>query len=243
MVSIILPTLDEADNIVPLIQAILVVVPQVHEIIIVDDESPDGTARIVAEFAKDEPRVKIESVPQYGLTRSLWHGIEKSTGRIIVWMDCDFSMPPELIPRLLQEIEKGADIAVGSRFIKGGSFKKDTEGTQDTWLAVLLSRVMNYSIRFLLNPRFRDYTSGFAAVRRPVFDSIYFKGDYGEYFIDFIYRALRAGYKVVEIPYTCLPRKQGYSKTGTDFWQFFSRGRKYVALAVRLCWLTFRGRL
>lgn len=245
MVSVILPTLDEAENIAPLMQRLMEVIPQPCEIIVVDDHSPDGTAAIAEGFARIWPPglVRVEKVKGLGLARSLWHGIEKASGDVIVWMDCDFSMPPELIPKLLAEIERGADIAVGSRFVSGGSFKRETEGTPDSWTAVALSRLMNYSIHFLLGSNFRDYTSGFAAVRRPVFSRIRFRGDYGEYFIDFIYRALKAGYRVTEIPYVCLPRQRGYSKTGQNLWQYLSRGKKYVFLALELRWLALRHRL
>ena len=243
-VSIVLPTLDEAENIIPLIMAITQAVPHFHEIIVVDDNSPDGTARLVEEYAKkNDLRVKVEKANRIGLTKSIWRGIEKSTGDVVVWMDCDFSMPPELIPQLLKVIDERYDIAVGSRFVPGGSFKKDTKGTQDTWLAVALSRMMNYSIRFFLERGFHDYTSGYVAVRKIVFDSIKLKGDYGEYFIDFIFRAIKRGYTYKEIPYICVPRKSGYSKTGTNILQFLKRGQKYVTTTIELRWLALFGRL
>lgn len=244
-VSVVLPTLDEAENIVALLRAIIEAVPGLLEIIVVDDDSPDRTADLAADFAKTvgAPAIHVERLPRLGLTASLRRGVGACRGDVVVWMDCDFSMPPRLIPELLRQIEAGCDIAVGSRFAPGGSFKKNTEGTPDSPLAVFLSRVMNYSIRFLLDPGFHDYTSGFAAVRSSVLKAIPFSGDYGEYFIDFIFRALRAGYRVKEIAYVCVPRRAGYSKTGQNVLQYFQRGKKYIWLAVRLRFLAFLGRL
>jgi dolichol-phosphate mannosyltransferase len=241
-VSVVLPTLNEADNIVPLIEEIRKAVPNVHEIIVVDDDSKDGTADLVEAHAKKKGpgAVRIERrLTDHGLTKSLWHGITKCTGDVVVWMDCDFSMPPDVIPSLLRCIAEGYHIAVGSRFVPGGSFKRNTEGTQDSWLAVVLSRMMNYAVQFALDHSFKDYTSGFAAVRKNVFLDVAFRGDYGEYFIDFIYRALHRGYTVIEIPYVCVPRRAGESKTGQNIFQFMKRGTGYLQTAARLRWESF----
>jgi dolichol-phosphate mannosyltransferase len=89
-------------------------------------------------------------------------------------------------------------------------------------------------VRWFLFPSFSDYTSGFVAVRRNVLDDIPLTGDYGEYFIDFIFRALCRHYRVCEIPYVALPRQSGESKTGSNIIQYFARGRKYIFTVVRL---------
>ncbi|MBU2251070.1 MAG: hypothetical protein KKH25_02335 [Candidatus Omnitrophica bacterium] len=93
---------------------------------------------------------------------------------------------------------------------------------------------MNFFIQVFLDHRFRDYTSGFVVARRDIFKRIKLRGDYGEYFIDFIYRALKLNYRVVEIPYVWAPRRRGYSKTGSSFKDYFRRGRKYIATVLRL---------
>jgi dolichol-phosphate mannosyltransferase len=87
----------------------------------------------------------------------------------------------------------------------------------------------------MLKPSFSDYTSGFVAVRRTVLADYELRGDYGEYFIDFIFRVLRgAKYRVCELPYVAPPRRSGESKTGTSLGQYLRRGRKYLWTVVRL---------
>jgi dolichol-phosphate mannosyltransferase len=236
-VSVILPTYNEAENIVPLIEALWPQLPADSEIIVVDDNSPDGTANLAIAWAARHPNCRLlveRRLQDRGLTRSLTHGIQLASGDVVVWMDCDFSMPTQLIPQLLRCLEHGFDIAVGSRFVRGGRFKEKTEGTPDSALAVFLSRLMNYSIQFLLDHSFKDYTSGFIAVRREVLETIPLKGNYGEYFIDLIFHALRRSFRIIEVPYVCLPRERGVSKTGQHLWQYIRLGVRYVGAAFRL---------
>ena len=240
-----LPTLNEIGNIVPLMDGLYAAVPSLHEIVVVDDDSTDGTGQAVRDYAAQHPdrRVRLEvRTSDHGLTKSIAHGVRAASGDVVVWMDCDLSMPPEVVPQLLHGLAEGYDIVVGSRFVSGGSFKKDTAGTEDSAVAVALSRLMNYGVQFLLDHRFKDYTSGFIAVDRAIVLDLGLRGDYGEYFIDLLFRALRAGYLVLEIPYVCLPRLHGTSKTGTNLRQYVRRGRGYVstALGLRLAALTGR---
>ena len=241
----VLPTLNEADNIVPLIDGLYEAVPALHEVVVVDDDSTDGTGAAVTAYAAAHPerRVRLEvRTSDHGLTKSIAHGVRVATGEVVVWMDCDLSMPAGVVPSLLQGLDEGYDIVVGSRFVSGGSFKRDTAGTEDSAIAVALSRFMNYGVQFLLDHRFKDYTSGFIAVKRAIVLDLELRGDYGEYFIDLLFRALRAGYLVLEIPYVCLPRLHGMSKTGTNLRQYLRRGRGYVstALGLRVAALTGR---
>ncbi|HEV2251216.1 MAG TPA: GNAT family N-acetyltransferase [Candidatus Limnocylindria bacterium] len=244
-VSVVLPTLNEVANIVPLIDGLYAAVPALHEVVVVDDDSSDGTGDAVRGYAAAHPdrRVRLEvRTTDHGLTKSIAHGVRTATGEVVVWMDCDLSMPPELVPSLLHGLEEGYDIVVGSRFVSGGSFKRDTAGTEDSALAVALSRLMNYGVQFLLDHRFKDYTSGFIALKRAIVVDLGLRGDYGEYFIDLLFRALRAGYLVLEIPYVCLPRLHGTSKTGTNLGQYLRRGRGYLSTAFGLRIAALAGR-
>lgn len=238
LVSVILPTYNEALNIVPLVEAIDRAITEPHEIIVVDDNSPDGTSRLVQEQMASGlmPGLRLETrMTDRGLTKSLWRGIELARGDTIVWMDCDFSMPPEKIPALLQRIREGYDIAVGSRFVKGGSAKQGTlSAANESFLATLLSRGLNWALRLALTPRFRDYTSGFIAVRREVFRSIRLTGDYGEYFMDLIMRAILLGFTFIEVPYINAVRRAGESKTAPNLRTLLRRGLKYLAMIVRI---------
>lgn len=237
LVSIILPTYNEAENILPLIKEIRRSVKSKHEIIVVDDNSPDQTSQIVSRFIKKSRTKNIRlktRLSNRGLTNSIKDGINLSKGNVIMWMDCDFSMPPFVINKLLKGIEEGYDICVGSRFIKGGQFKKAEKGEKDSPLAIILSRMMNYVIQFILGNNFKDYTSGFIAARKNVFKKVHLRGDYGEYFIDLIYKSFAYKFKITEVPYICLPRSKGESKTGSNLWQYLSRGSKYIILTLRL---------
>ena len=236
-VSVILPTFNERENIIPLILEINRQIKVKKEIIVVDDNSPDGTAKEVKSLI-NKRKMKYVSIivrkKKHGLTASIWDGILKSRGEIIVWMDCDFSHPPLLIPKLIEQVNSGYDIAVASRFIKGGGFKKNIQAKSESILQIILSRVMNYSIQILLNGGFKDYTSGFIAIRRNIFNDIRLYGDYGEYFIDLITRAILLKYKIIEIPFVNLPRKYGKSKTGSTLRTLLKRGIKYINLSFKL---------
>lgn len=232
--SVILPTYNEAENIQPLIEAISEALEGVHEIIVVDDDSPDGTGDIVESMIKAQkyPFLRLERRYQdHGLTNSIWRGIELATGDRVGWMDCDFSMPPKYLPVFEALINAGYDVAVGSRFVLGGKWRGEKN---DPFLGVVFSRLLNLFIQVCLDHRFKDYTSGFVVARKEIFNRIKLRGDYGEYFIDFIYRALKLNYQVVEVPYVWVPRGAGHSKTGDTLRDYFRRGWKYVGTTIRL---------
>lgn len=237
MISVILPTYNEALNIVGLIKEIDKTIKPRKELIVVDDDSPDGTSEMVKELIKTKrvKNLRLETrKANHGLTNSIWKGIELAKGETIVWLDADFSHPPKVIPKLLKKIDQGYDLAVASRYLKGGGYKKNLKDSNDSPLAVMMSRIMNYSIQLLLDRRFKDYSSGFIAIKKEVFDKIILKGDYGEYFMDLMTRAILLNYKFVEIPFINLPRKKGESKTGSNLIQLIRRGSVYLKTAIRL---------
>jgi|TARA_B100001964_G_scaffold83586_1_gene94387 dolichol-phosphate mannosyltransferase len=234
-VSVILPTYNEKDNISPLILGIQSQLNnQEYEITVVDDDSPDGTWRIVQELKKNDEKINlIRRRGRSGLTSAISEGIDSSSGDIIVWMDADLSMPPEKIKDLLERVNDGYDLSVASRYVPGGGIVL-IEKSQDSFLSAILSFVMNFVIQHLLDSSFKDYTSGFIAVKKEVLENIKLRGDYGEYFIDFVYRSMKKGYKVTEVPYICGARQYGISKTGSNLLQYVKRGQKYIWTAVRL---------
>ena len=234
-VSVILPTYNEKDNISPLILGIQSQLNnQEYEITVVDDDSPDGTWRTVQELRKNDERINlIRRSGRSGLTSAISEGIDSSSGDIIVWMDADLSMPPEKIKDLLERVNDGYDLSVASRYVPGGGIVL-IEKSQDSFLSAILSFVMNFVIQHLLDSSFKDYTSGFIAVKKEVLENIKLRGDYGEYFIDFVYRSMKKGYKVSEVPYICGARQHDTSKTGSNLLQYIKRGQKYIWTAVRL---------
>jgi len=242
---VVLPTYNEAGNIVELCRAIHAAIAQPHEIIIVDDNSPDGTSRLVEKVihSGEIPGLRLETrMTDRGLTKSIQRGIDLARGDTVVWLDCDFSMPPAVIPQLLAKVEAGFDIAVASRFVRGGKYKESDRwfGGHESRAAILLSRLLNWFLTHALFWRFTDYTSGFIAIRKDVLGKIRLRGDYGEYFIDLIFRAILLGYSCVEIPYVNVPRRVGESKTGSSFMVLFNRGLPYLATIVRMWGLRLR---
>lgn len=236
-VSIVMPTFNEAGNVSELIlQAVENVVMcgiSDIEVIVVDDNSPDQTWNVAMETSCPDAVVKvIRRMNDHGLTASLKEGIASARKEIIIWFDCDFSQTPDKIPQLLFMINQGFDVAVNSRYVLGGGENRTGQGGN---LQLFLSKGLNRVLRYLLDPKFYDYTSGFLAVRREVFDVVALRGDYGEYFIDFIYRVLRSKrFRVCELPYVMQPRQYGESKTGSNLVQFLKRGRKYLMTVLRL---------
>jgi dolichol-phosphate mannosyltransferase len=104
-------------------------------------------------------------------------------------------------------------------------------------MARLLSWIINHFAILLLGNAVRDYTSGFIAARAEVLQRLPLRGDYGEYCIDLLCRAGRAGYRLVEVPYVCVPRTAGESKTGINLWDYLDKGRYYFSTIVKL-WLS-----
>jgi dolichol-phosphate mannosyltransferase len=244
-VSVILPTLNEAGNIARLIQSIAAELQQsginAIEIIVVDDDSADRTWEIASGLACPPAQIEvIRRMENHGLTVSLAAGIAVATQAVVVWLDCDFSHPPERIPQMLYMLEQGFDIAVNSRYVVGGG--EDRSGGAGA-LQMFLSHTLSWFTRFILDASFSDYTSGFVAVRKEILRAIPLRGDYGEYFVDFIFRALHRKYRVCELPYQSMPRSSGESKTGTNLYQFVRRGRKYIATVLRLRFAAMFGRL
>ena len=229
-ISIVLPTYNERDNIGPLIERTLTALSAYTlEIIVVDDDSPDGTWQIAAGKAEKDSRVRlIRRVNERGLTGAIQRGIIEARGDWIGWMDCDLSMPPEDWPKLAALLEQGADVALGSRYAPGGA------DVAHSFTGRAFSRVINAAAGLSLDWSIKDYTSGFILARKEVFSKITLRGDYGEYCIDLLYRAKKAGFSVQEAPYVCVPREAGESKTALNAWGYLTRGVNYVKTVGRL---------
>ncbi len=219
-VSIVLPSYNERENIAEAIERMSKVMGQrLKEIIIVDDNSPDGTWKLVEEL--NHPKVRlIRRMNEKGLASALADGIDAAQGSIVVWLDCDLGLSPEEIPHLVRQLDVH-DIAIASRYVKGG---KDPR----PFFRVFLSWMINGFSIFFLGPGIRDYTSGFAAVRKSVFDKVHFsRRGFGEYFIEFAYKAKKKGFKIVEIPCAYNIRPGGISKSDGDLGTLLKLGKDY----------------
>jgi len=142
-------------------------------------------------------------------------------------MDCDLSMPPEVIPKLIKALG-ASDIAVGSRYVKGGKDKRN-------FTRRITSIMVNQLANLILDFKVLDYDSGFIAAKREVFDKVRFepKG-HGEYCIEFLYKAGKKGFKIKEVPFIFVNRIKGESKTSRYIYSIAIYGMKYVLKILKL---------
>lgn len=231
--SIILPTYNESENILLVLNELDRVLTLPFEVIVVDDDSPDQTWKIVSEYAQSHTHVRlIHRTDERGLTSALNTGIKAALGKHILWMDVDMSMPPNRIPALLKAIDEGADVAVGSRYVKGGGDARAVNFLLTVQL--MLSKILSIMGGWFLGCRFRDWSSGFIVLKREFLQDYELSGDYGEYFIALIYYLIKRRHaKVVEVPYILTPRERGESKTATNLWGFVKRGHKYLRIMLQ----------
>jgi dolichol-phosphate mannosyltransferase len=250
-VSIVLPTYNECENILSMIDDIGTVLgAATFEVIVVDDNSPDGTSTLVKNAAVSLPWLRlITRTTDHGLIPSISEGIAAARHGVCVWMDADCSMKAEAIPRLLAEIEGGADLVIGSRYIEGGGVKgsdgktknlipirRHLRGTGDSFLQVVLSLLGNRVLHRFLTRHVTDYTSGCYAVRQEVVEGLGLGGTYVDYCIRFAYMASLRGHVVREVPIVVHPRIFGQSKTAISLFGLIaiSFGCLRVAVSLKL---------
>jgi dolichol-phosphate mannosyltransferase len=209
-VSVILPTYNEAKNIVNLVAEIDRQVPPSwdREIFVVDDNSPDGTHGAVAAAYKNVSRIKpILRQSDRGLAYSIRTGLEEATGDYLLVMDTDFTHRPDEIPLMLHLVEK-VDLVSGSRFCAGGRM--------DSTAHYIASFIYNLFIRLLIRTQIQDNLGGFWIARTEVirtlpWDEIFF--GYGDYYFRLLHYLQEAGRKIVELPARYCERRSGKSKS------------------------------
>lgn len=212
---VIIPTYDEADNIRSVTARVRDSVPEVH-ILVADDNSPDGTGKIADELAANDGRIHVlhregkEGLGAAYLAGFRW-GIDRGYG-VLVEMDADGSHQPEELPRLLTALES-ADLALGSRWLPGGRIVNWPRSRE------YLSRGASLYSRLLLDVPVRDVTGGYRAFRRETLQGLDMDAVASQGYcfqIDLAHRAVRAGYRVVEVPITFVERERGASKMSRD---------------------------
>ena len=207
-----IPTYNERDNLEPITRAVLAVDPRV-DILVVDDNSPDGTGQLADALAAREPRIRVLHREQkQGLGRAYLHAFRQALGwgyTYILEMDADFSHDPRHLPMLLDTAMGGMDLVLGSRYVMGGGTVNWGVGRQ------LISQGGSLYARSILGVNVRDLTGGFKCFHRRVLESIDLEAvmSTGYAFqIELTYRTLKKGFRVKEVPIVFEDRRVGQSK-------------------------------
>ncbi len=209
---VIIPTYNEAENLGPITSAVLAAESRV-DILIVDDNSPDGTGGLADALAKKEPRVRVlHREKKEGLGKAYLHAFRWALDagyQFIIEMDADFSHDPKYLKVLLDEAIGGTDLVLGSRYVDGG-------GTVNWGPARrAISRGGSLYARSILGVGIRDLTGGFKCFRRAVLEAIDLgavKSTGYAFQIELTYRALKAGFRIKEMPIVFEDRRVGQSK-------------------------------
>ncbi|MEU4134057.1 polyprenol monophosphomannose synthase [Streptomyces wuyuanensis] len=212
---VIIPTYNEAENIEPIVSRVRAAVPEA-DVLVADDNSPDGTGKIADELSAEDDQVHVlhrkgkEGLGAAYLAGFRW-GIDNGYG-VLVEMDADGSHQPEELPRLLTAL-KGADLVLGSRWVPGGRVVNWPKSRE------ILSRGGSTYSRLLLGVPIRDVTGGFRAFRKETLEGLGLDdvASQGYCFqVDLARRAVEAGFHVVEVPITFVERELGDSKMSRD---------------------------
>jgi len=233
-VSIIIPTYNESQNILKILKSIGEFLPKniLAEAIVVDDNSPDGTGKIVENYLKEFKKITgytidvIHRTAKKGLSSAILNGIQHARGDTIVVMDSDFSHPPQIIPRMIDALRKyRCDIVVASRYVKGGKISG--------WplKRKLLSKLATVIAKKGLGVSPADPMSGFFAFKRPIIQGLKFDAIGFKMLLEILVKT--KGVKVWEIPYTFTDRQFGSSKvtlsTAIDYaksvWKLYRFGK------------------
>jgi dolichol-phosphate mannosyltransferase len=208
--TVCLPTYNERENLERMLRALE---PHGVHVLVIDDNSPDGTGEAADRLASELDFVDVlHRRRKEGLGRAYVDGFRRALAagaELVLSMDCDFSHDPADVPRLIEACERGADLALGSRYVPGGSIPN--------WGVVrrAISAGGNLYARTMLSSPIHDLTGGFKCYRRPVLETIDLDAvDARGYAfqIETTYRALRAGFRVVEVPIRFVDREHGGSK-------------------------------
>jgi len=213
---IVLPTFNEADNIVEVLRKLRAVVPEAS-VLVVDDSSPDGTADLVEEVAEEIGDVSVMRRPaKSGLGSAYRDGFRHGLAAgydVMVEMDSDLSHDPAALPSLLAAAADGAALALGSRYIPGGSIP------DWSWHRRALSRWGNRYVAAVLGIDVNDATSGYRAYRAEALAEIDFhtvQADGYGFQVEMAYRVLASGGRIVEVPISFTDRVRGESKMSSS---------------------------
>ena len=226
-VVVVIPTYNEAGNVDPVTTVLGKVFRQCPaynmHILFVDDSSPDGTSHKIDKLIRKYPFVHILNNKRKGglghaYKKGFMFAIDRLKADIIFEFDADLQHDETIIPAMLSSIESGADLVLGSRYIKGGGIPKAWP-----WFRKFLSVMGNQFIRFVMgNFKVHDWTTGYRAIRTPIVQDILrimhntaFQGYTWQ--IGFLVKTIQKGYKVSEVPFHFRDRTSGHSKLGPEY--------------------------
>lgn len=208
----VIPTYNEKENLPIVVERLRAAVPDC-DILVVDDNSPDGTGQLADSMAAEDSHINVlHRTIKDGLGGAYLAGFDwglEAGYDVFVEMDADCSHQPEQLPLLLQAIEGGADLAIGSRYVPGGKTKNWPLHRQ------ILSRGANLYTRLILGTKVKDITAGYRAYRREALQKLNLEGidSKGYVFqVDLAWRSEQASLKIVEVPITFVEREIGSSK-------------------------------
>ncbi|MEX3609946.1 polyprenol monophosphomannose synthase [Rothia sp. LK2588] len=208
----VIPTYNERENLPVIVERLRFAVPE-SDVLVVDDNSPDGTGQLADELANSDSHIHVlHRTVKDGLGGAYLAGFDWGLNNgydVLVEMDADGSHQPEQLPLLIQAIEQGADLAIGSRYIPGGKTKNWPAHRQ------VLSRGANLYTKLILGTKINDITAGYRAYRREALQKLNLDGidSKGYVFqVDLAWRSERAGLKITEVPITFIEREIGDSK-------------------------------
>jgi len=216
---IVLPTYNEAGNIVRMIQDIMALQTKLSNwqlsVLVVDDNSPDQTAKLVQKSQAKYPNLHLLQGKKQGLGKAYVRGFDYAINQlkadVVFEMDADFSHPISLIPKMLEKIDKGADFVIGSRYIKGGSIPKDW-GLHRKIFSVSANLIVTLGF---MNFKVRDWTSGYRAIKTSFVSQVLNEmGQYNGYVfqIALLDKAIKHNLNIANLPLKFKERKKGVSK-------------------------------
>ena len=220
--SIILCTYNEANYIKNAISELEKYIPNL-ELVIVDDNSSDGTTEIIKQLNAGNKFKAIFRKKNRGLASAFVRGLIETTGDNIGWIDANMG---ELTPRFIEmteELKLNNDLVILSRYIVGGGDKRNL-------IRVLCSKYFNILCRIILTPTIKDFTSSIFLMKRQIINEVTFLGyGHGEFFIEFLYKVHKKGFKIKEIPYVQKKDQDlANSKSSPNLVKFFYLGFIYV---------------
>jgi dolichol-phosphate mannosyltransferase len=251
--SIIFPTLNEAENLKYLIPEFEAMLKSLniskYELKVIDDGSDDGTHQLIKRLSEQNDRIHLTiRLGDPSLPMAIWDGINTAVYENVMWLDADGSMHTDAAKLLIEKFFTTGSVIIGSRFKDGGGYKgvknlndqsiikaiKNVNDSEDSVIGMLTSIFFNKFLTLIFDSSIKDITSGFIIGDKSNFTkNLFEKYGYGEYFIVLVAHLQKKGIKVEEVAYICDTRKYGKSKTAPTLYKLILRGVPYITTAIK----------